>query len=164
MGFLQWLAGNQEEPEASQMELFGGSQALAPHERVDGATVRKDLTNTIQGKGGSLKAHRDATIAMSKELFDMKPNELYDATGGKRNDRSTLPKEAQKAFIVGETVANHDLKAKNISGNQAATGQTDYQLCSRFRQKGKGLVSLVSKKGKPHPDPYASQSGLSCSI
>lgn len=121
------------------MELFGGSQALTPHERVDGATVRKDLTNTIQGKGGSLKAHRDATIAMSEELFDMKPNELYDATGGKRNDRSTLPKEAQKAFIVGETVANHDLKAKNISGNQA---QRDQQITNSVRDSGKKARGL----------------------
>lgn len=122
-----------------QTDLFGGSQALTPHKRVDGATVRKDFESTIKAKGGSQRAYRDATNALTEELFDMKTHELYDATGGKRNDRSTLPKEAQKAYIVGETVANHDLKAKNVSGNQA---QRDEEITDSVRDSGKKVRGL----------------------
>lgn len=69
-----------------------------------------------------------------------KTHELYDATGGKRNDRSTLPKEAQKAFIVGETVANHDLNAKTISGNQA---RRDELITDSTRESGKKVRRLL---------------------
>lgn len=48
---------------------------------------------------------------MTRELFDCGTKELYDSTGGKPRDRSSLPHEAQKAYIVGETAATHDLKA-----------------------------------------------------
>ncbi len=56
MGFLAWFKSNLEEVEASQLELFGSSQALTKYERVDGATVRRDFNQAIKDKGGDTEA------------------------------------------------------------------------------------------------------------
>ena len=71
---------------------------------------------------------------MSLSLFDLKTNELYKATGGVKNKRKTLPKEAQKALMSGETVANHDLKSQEIQGSPS--------------QKNQQIVQSVSNSGK----------------
>jgi hypothetical protein len=116
MGFLNWFKSNPDEVQESQLDLFGNSTELTRRERVDGATVRNDFTKTIQDKGGDEKAQRDSTEAMTRALFDCNTQELYQGTGARKGDRSTLPKEAQKAYIVGETVATHDLKPKTLKG------------------------------------------------
>lgn len=139
MSFLQWLAGKQEEPEESQLDIFGGSQGLTKRERVDGAVVNKDFNQEIKNKGGSERTYPRATEALAEELFDVGSKELYKATEGKRNDRSTLPKEAQKAFIVGEIVATHDLRDKEIQGNQQ---QRDSQIVESVRDSGKKARGL----------------------
>jgi hypothetical protein len=90
----------------SQLDLFGNSTELTRRERVDGATVRNDFTKTIQDKGGDEKAQRDSTEAMTRSLFDCNTQELYQGTGARKGDRSTLPKEAQKAYIVGRNGGN----------------------------------------------------------
>jgi hypothetical protein len=121
------------------LELFGNSTELTKRERVDGATVRNDFTRTIQDKGGDEKAQRDSTEAMTRELFDCNTKELYQGTGSKRGDRSTLPKEAQKAYIVGETVATHDLKAKDIKGSQPQKNSQIVDSVRSSSQKVRGL-------------------------
>ena len=77
MKFLQWLAENQEEPKQAQMDLFGDSQTLAPHERVDGAITNKDLNKTIQSKGGIGKVYQESTDALSEALFDVESSHGY---------------------------------------------------------------------------------------
>lgn len=134
MKFLRWLARNQEESDESQLDLFGGSQGLTKRERVDGAIVNKDLNRTIKQKGGSGGVYRRSTEAMTNELFDVGTDELYEATGGTKNQRGTLPKAAQKAFIVGESVADFDLKETDVQGNS--------------RQKNEQIVDSVKKSGK----------------
>lgn len=56
---------------------------------------------------------------MTRALFDCEVKDLYRETGAKRGDRSSLPTEAQKAYMVGETVATHDLRQSGqFTGNQ----------------------------------------------
>jgi hypothetical protein len=118
MGFLQWLAGQPDESD-SQMDLFGGSQALTPHERVDGATVNKDFTKAVKKAGGSNNTYGRAVQAETQELFDCDVDQLYEGTGGRKGDRSTLPKEAQKAYIASETLSTHRLNGTEYKGSRA---------------------------------------------
>jgi len=46
----------------------------------------------------------------TQELFDCDTEELYRQTGGRKGDRSSLPKEAQKAYIVSEVRSTHELE------------------------------------------------------
>ncbi len=139
MGFLNWFKSNPDQVQESQLDLFGNSVELRSRERVDGATVRNDFTKAIQDKGGDEKAQRDSTEAMTRELFDCNTKELYQGTGAKKGDRSTLPKEAQKAYIVGETVATHDLKAKDIKGSQQQKNLKIVDSVRDSSQKARGL-------------------------
>lgn len=107
---------------------------MTNYEQVDGAAVNKDLNKTIQEKGGTGQVFARSAEAMSLSLFDLKTNELYKVTGGVKNQRKTLPKEAQKALIAGETVANHDLKSQDIQGSPS--------------QKNQRIVQSVSNSGK----------------
>ncbi len=72
---------------------------------------------------------------MTEELFGCQPEELYDGTGGKRGDRSTLPKEVQKAYIVGETVATHDLHSTTIKGS--TQDEKNAEIADTVRQSSK---------------------------
>jgi len=116
------------------MDLFGDSQTLAPHERVDGAITNKDLNKTIQSKGGIGKVYQESTDALSEALFDVESRTLYEATGGTPGKRNTLPKEAQKAFIAGEIRADHDLRGKEIQGGAQ---QRNEQIVDSVRESGK---------------------------
>lgn len=87
--------------------------------RVDGKTVRKDFTQTVQDKGGDKKTQAHATEKMTRSLFGCSTEELYKETGGREGDRTTLPQDAQTAYIVGETAATHRLKATPIEGNRS---------------------------------------------
>lgn len=115
MGFINWWQSNEEETD-SQLSLLGDSQTLSRHERVDSATVNKDFTKAIKNAGGSSRAYPRAVRAETQELFDCGVDELYEATGGKKGDRSTLPREAQKAYMVSETVSTHRLN-HDVQGN-----------------------------------------------
>ena len=80
----------------------------------------------MQEAGGSRAVYRKGTERMTRELFDCGTGELYESTGGKKGDRSSLPHEAQKAYIVGETAATHDLKVMGrTAGN---TSERDAQI------------------------------------
>ena len=76
---------------------------------------------------------------MTRSLFDCNTKELYQGTGAKKGDRSTLPNEAQKAYIVGETVATHDLKAKDIQGSQQQKNLKIVDSVRDSSQKARGL-------------------------
>lgn len=144
MGFLQWLAGNQEEPEKEQLSLdlngHNPNSNLQRRERVDGAIVNKDYRRAIQNKGGDEQCQVDSSVEISKELFDMSPAQLYRETGGKPYDRSTLPKEAQKALIVGETVAAHDLNGREVQG--VSQREINREITGTVKESGKKARKL----------------------
>ena len=145
MGFLQWLAGNQEEPEEQQsLDLGNGfnsnPQLPVRSERVDGAVVNKDFRQAIERKGGDGQCQTDSSVAMSQELFDMNPRQLYHRTGGKAYDRSTLPKEAQKALIAGETIATHDVNGKEIEGHSQR--EVNIEITDTVRESGRKARGL----------------------
>jgi hypothetical protein len=127
MGFINWWKNEQSTsaPSSSQLDLLEQSQPLAPQpERVDGAIVYKRFTKAIQENGGNAVAHRNAVIAETEELFGCSVRELYQATGGKRGRRDTLPQPAQEAYMVNESLAANELERHLGS----LTGETQDEL------------------------------------
>ena len=95
MGFIDWWKNESKEESASQLDLLGQAQELAPQRnRVDGATVFKRFTQSIKDNGGEGEVYEQAVTAETIEIFDCTPPELYKATGGKRGKRDTLPQSA----------------------------------------------------------------------
>ena len=127
MGFINWWQSNAEETD-SQLSLLGESQTLSRHQRVDSATVNKDFTKAIQNAGGSNRAYPRAVRAETQALFDCGVDELYEATGGKKGNRSTLPKEAQKAYMVSETLSAHRLNRMLQGYRQGSQRQQDNRV------------------------------------
>lgn len=127
MGFINWWQQNKDETD-SQLSLLGDSQELTRHERVDSATVNKDFTQAIREAGGSTRAYPRAIRAETKALFDCGVDELYEGTGGRKGDRSTLPKEAQKAYMVSETLSAHRLNQAVRGNNHGSQRQKDNQV------------------------------------
>lgn len=119
------------------MDLLGQSQPVRG--RVDGVTVRKDFTQTIKTKGGSNRAYGRATAKMTEELFGCSTDALYEETGAKPGDRSTLPQDAQTAYIVGEVTATHRLKQTDIAGNQQ---QRDAQIVDTVEDSTRNVKGL----------------------
>lgn len=144
MGFLQWWANNQEEPQEQQLSLdlngHSPDAEIQRPERVDGAVVNKDFRQAIAHQGGDDRAQIDSSIVMSNELFDVSPAQLYRATGGRAFDRSTLPKDAQKAFIVGETIATYDLNDNQIQGTSRR--EINNEITETVRASGKQARKL----------------------
>ena len=113
MGFLNFWKEEKSnyEEQASQLQLSGNSQALTPkRKRVDGAIVNRRFNKAIKDNGGAGDVYRDSAIAQTQELFDCDVDELYRETGGKRNDRSTLPQPAQEAYMVNESLTANELE------------------------------------------------------
>jgi hypothetical protein len=132
--FLNWWKNNKEETD-SQLNLFGSSQSLTPHERVDGAIVHKDFQKAIKDSGGSKDAYPQAVKAETRELFDCGVDELYEQTGGKKGNRSTLPKEAQKAYIASEIRATYELNDLDRSDcHHSDSDEHDRQIVATVRE------------------------------
>jgi len=119
------------------MSLLGTSQPV--RSRVDGATVRQDFTQTIKDKGGDSNAQAASTEKMTEVILGCGTHELYQATNAKRGDRATLPQDVQTAYIVGETVASHDLKAAEVQGNQRQRNEQIEASVEESSEKVKGL-------------------------
>jgi hypothetical protein len=117
MGFLSWFQQQPSESD-SQLDLFGTSKELLKHERVDTATVYKDFQQSMIDKAVSPEGRRRAVVAETQTLFDCTIDELYQGTGGKKGDRSSLPKEAQKAYMVNEVISTNRIKESQFGGNQ----------------------------------------------
>lgn len=132
MGFINWFQNNKEETD-SQLSLLGDSQALTRHERVDSATVNKDFTKAIKDAGGSNRAYPRAVREETQALFDCGVDELYEETGGRKGDRSTLPKEAQKAYMVSETLSAHRLNHEVRGQNHGSQRDQDDQIVEAVR-------------------------------
>ncbi|MEA5464507.1 hypothetical protein [Leptothoe sp. PORK10 BA2] len=93
------------------MDLLGQSQELAPpRKRVDGITVFRRFTQSIQDNGGDNDAFQKSIVEETRELFDCEVDELYRGTGGKRGKRNTLPQAAQEAYMVNESLSANELE------------------------------------------------------
>ncbi|NJL55659.1 hypothetical protein HC928_10995 [bacterium] len=139
MGFLNWFKNQDEENvESSQLNLLSDNSQPV-RRRTDGAAVRNDFTNTIKEKQGSGEAIARSTNKMTHNIFGCETEELYEQTGGRKNRRETLPKDAQDAYVVGEVAATHKLKATEIKGNQQ---QRDEQIVDTVDESSKQVKGL----------------------
>jgi len=140
MGFLNWWkneAENQEES-ASQLDLIGDSQQLAPQRnRVDGATVYKRFTKSIKDNGGGPRSYQRAVSTETEELFDCNVEQLYKGTGGKQGDRTTLPQAAQEAYMVNESIAANELERQQGSIGGETEKEVDGKIIESVRQTSK---------------------------
>lgn len=139
MGFLNWFKNTPEQPEESQLNLLDSSVSTPVRRRVDGATIRKEFSREIQNKGGDGRTQADATVKMTQKVFGCNPEDLYHETGGRQGDRASLPVDAQTAYMVAETAATHDLKAKDIEGNKSERHQQIVKTVEESSDKVKGL-------------------------
>ena len=147
MGFLSWWKNEAESQEgtASQLDLSGGSQQLTPKRtRVDGATVNRRFNKAIKDNGGGPQSYRNAVVTETKILFDCQVEELYQETGGKKGDRSTLPAPAQEAYMVNESVAANELERQvgTIGGEDQE--EVDGQILAVVRETSKQTRKLLS--------------------
>lgn len=83
MGFLKWIKGQEGDPACSSIDT----------ERLTGATINVHFRAEIQDKGGDGDCQRDASVALSQQLFDgLSPNEVYTENhdiNGKRYTEET---------------------------------------------------------------------------
>jgi hypothetical protein len=107
--------------------------------KTTGQDIRNDFTDTVKSKGGSRDAIAKSTEKMTHNLFDCGTDQLYEETGGKKGDRTSLPRDAQTAYGVGETIARHDLNQTDISGNQQ---QRDTQIVDTVDDSSKRVRKL----------------------
>lgn len=140
MGFLNWWkneASSQEET-ASQLDLIGDSQALAPQRnRVDGAIVNKRFTQSIRDNGGAGDVFQRSVVEETRELFDCTVNELYRETGGKKGRRETLPQAAQEAYMVNESLAANELERQIGTIGGDSQDEVNDQIVGSVRQTSK---------------------------
>lgn len=138
MGFLNWFQKSEDTTsEDTQLSLIDNSQPLRG--RVDGASIRKEFTKTIRDKGGDKDTHAESTETMTRSLFGCGTDELYKGTGGRKGDRTTLPHDAQAAYMVGETAASHQLKATPIAGNKQQKHQQIVDTVEDASNRTKGI-------------------------
>ncbi|NEQ34200.1 MAG: hypothetical protein F6K04_24970 [Leptolyngbya sp. SIO4C5] len=76
---------------------------------------------------------------MTRSLFGCGTNELYQETKGRRGDRTTLPQDAQSAYIVGETAATHRLKATEIQGSKRQKHEQIVDTVADSTEQVKGI-------------------------
>ncbi|MBP0017994.1 MAG: hypothetical protein J7647_10605 [Cyanobacteria bacterium SBLK] len=107
---------------------------MPERKRVDGATVNRNFNRVIKDKGGTGKIYARSAEALTEEVMGCKTEALYEQTGAKEGDRSTLPERAQEALLTGEIVASHDLKDKDISGTRS---QKNEQIVDSVRDSGR---------------------------
>lgn len=138
MGFLQWFTERSDEDE-NEIVLSKRTQDSLEKKgnSVDAAVVNQMLRDSIHQKGGSSDAQRNCSVAVSEELFDMPPKEVYKTTGGKAYDRSTLPPEVQAAWMGAEVVATHTITQTDIYSSEQ--GEIDYTLEQTARVSVKGF-------------------------
>lgn len=89
--------------------------------------------------GGDRRTYSKVVRAETQELFDCGVDELYEATGGRKGDRSTLPKEAQKAYMVNETLAGYRLHELEPPSPSASEPHDDHQIVEAVRDTSKSV-------------------------
>ena len=118
--------------------MWEQSQKLAPQrKRVDGATVFRRFTDTIQANGGDEEAYVRAVVTETNELFGCTVGELYKETGGKQNRRETLPHEVQQAYMVNETLSAYELERMEGSIGGESQDEVNDQINAVVREQSK---------------------------
>lgn len=141
MGFLNFWKQEKDseanqEP-SQQLDLFQKDE-LANRERSTGVTVFRKFTDSIKSNGGDADAIIDSITVETEELFGCSVRELYQATGGKKNDRSTLPEIVQRSYIANEAISSFELERM-----EGSIGGNDQQ---ETNERITGTVRDVSKK------------------
>ena len=126
---------NQES--SQQLDLFRKGE-LVNRERSTGATIFRKFTDSIKANGGDADAIIDSITVETEELFGCSVRELYQATGGKKKDRSTLPEIVQRSYIANEALSSFELERM-----EGTIGGEDQQ---ENNENIVGTVRDVSKK------------------
>ena len=98
----------------------------------------RKFTDSIKANGGDADAIIDSITVETEELFGCSVRELYQATGGKKNDRSTLPEIVQRSYIANEALSSFELERM-----EGTVGGEDQQ---ENNENIVGTVKNVSKK------------------
>ncbi|WP_051394708.1 hypothetical protein [Leptolyngbya sp. Heron Island J] len=140
MGFIPWWKNEKEtlEPSESQLDLLGESQELSPQrKRVDGAIVFRRFTKAIKDNGGGPESYEKVIQAETQELFDCNVRELYEQTGGKIRDRSSLPQPAQEAYMVNESLSANELERMHGTIGGETQEEVDDRIIGLVRQQSR---------------------------
>ncbi|MEM9949787.1 MAG: hypothetical protein AAF810_27455 [Cyanobacteria bacterium P01_D01_bin.36] len=136
--FLRFLAGDNQQQPDQQLSLTQDGQPLAPSsQRLNNAVVYRKFSDAISDAGGSELAYPKAVTAETEELFDCKPRQLYKAVGGKVNDRSTLPLEAQAAYQASEIKAWWRLRQGGEAQDLQTQDEKDRYIVETARRAAK---------------------------
>jgi hypothetical protein len=99
-----------------------------------------NFTKTIAEKGGNRSCQAMATEALTKEVMGCTSQELYEQTGGKVNQRETLPERDREALMTGEIVATYGSQISMDSGTIATSNKwRNCRFGSRFGKKVRKL-------------------------
>ncbi|WP_190769476.1 hypothetical protein [Microcoleus sp. FACHB-1515] len=83
------------------------------------AQPRKErCKHKVKQRRGNAKTHAQLNAIVTRNLLDCSVDELYEQTGAVRNDRSSLPQEAQEALMVGDLAARHEIVTQDAQGHQ----------------------------------------------
>jgi hypothetical protein len=93
----------------------------------------------VKDAGGSDRTYARAVRAETEELFDCGVDELYENTGAKKGDRTSLPKEAQKAYMVSETISAHRLNHDVSGENRGSQKQKDEAIVETVRDTAENV-------------------------
>ena len=147
MGFLDFWSKEKDEQEPSassqQLDLLRESQ-LANRERSTGVTVFRKFTDSIKANGGDADAIIDSITTETQELFGCDVRELYEVTGAKRNDRSTLPEIVQRSYIANESLSSFELERMEGTIGGESQDENNDRIVDTVRQ-----VSRVTRRWLP---------------
>lgn len=147
MGFFNWYKEQQEqlkqsEPEQQTLDLgfTVSSQKPVKKVRVDGIKARDDLEEAIANKGGNRQCQRQVVEIQTQLVFGCSVDEIYEGSGGKKGNRSTLPDEVQKAYITSDTVTAHAINSlPEASGTQEQDNKLIKEQTREVNQKLAGF-------------------------
>lgn len=91
--------------------------------------------DSIHNQGGDAQGQVKCSTALSKELFDMNPKQVYEETGGKAYDRKTLPPRVQAAWMAGEVMVTGAIEQSDVYSTDQDAINT--QLIETTRASGK---------------------------
>ncbi|ESA32777.1 hypothetical protein N836_24510 [Leptolyngbya sp. Heron Island J] len=75
--------------------------------------------------------------AETQELFDCNVRELYEQTGGKIRDRSSLPQPAQEAYMVNESLSANELERMHGTIGGETQEEVDDRIIGLVRQQSR---------------------------
>lgn len=113
------------------------SQKPVKKERIDGIKARKDLASAVKNKGGDGECQARVVDIQTEQMFGCDLDTLYEGTGGKKGDRSTLPAEAQKAYQASDSVTAHAIN--NMPTQKGTQEAKNSKILKKTEQVNKKL-------------------------